>query len=505
MFRSFFLAGFECATGYNAHGQWIDQIEATHHDRHVEEDYDRLRNVNIHAVREAVRWPLVDIRRRYDFRSVEPFVAAADRHGLEVIWDLFHYGFPDDVDLFAKDFPARFADYCRAVAAYIVPRTRGVPYFTPINEPSYFSWAGGEVGRFAPHAKGRGFELKVALARAAILAVDAIRDVCPSARMVNVDPICRVVAPHDRPDLADAAAGFNDDAVHQFWDMLAGTKFPELGGRREYLDIVGINYYWTNQWELGRDGVPLADDDPRRVPLRDLVRDVYHRYGGDLLITETGHVDERRPAWLTELAADAERLLDEGVPLAGVCLYPILGMPEWHERDVWTRMGLWDLVEDESTLRRDMCAPMYDALQRAQALDRHPTRRAPPRAKYAEGARDHALPRTGDAPVRFRGALVFRHQEPEDRYRLSVYRADRGDLVAAVQVATRDALVHHVVTATSVRELGSQLRFHDPGRILRATGLAEERRFGDPALVRSWQRQVGEALVLLDGGLDQAS
>ena len=60
MFRSFYLAGFECATGYNMHGEWIDQIAATQHDRHVSEDYARLAEVDIHAVREAIRWPLVD-------------------------------------------------------------------------------------------------------------------------------------------------------------------------------------------------------------------------------------------------------------------------------------------------------------------------------------------------------------------------------------------------------------------------------------------------------------
>ncbi len=35
MFKSFFLAGFECATGYNLHREWIDQIEATQHERYA--------------------------------------------------------------------------------------------------------------------------------------------------------------------------------------------------------------------------------------------------------------------------------------------------------------------------------------------------------------------------------------------------------------------------------------------------------------------------------------
>ena len=74
MFRSFYLAGFECATGYNMHGEWIDQIAATEHDLHVDADYRRLADVGIRAVREAIRWPLVDRGGRYDFSSAEPFV-----------------------------------------------------------------------------------------------------------------------------------------------------------------------------------------------------------------------------------------------------------------------------------------------------------------------------------------------------------------------------------------------------------------------------------------------
>ena len=33
------------------------------------------------------------------------------------------------------------------------------------------------------------------------------------------------------------------------------------------------------------------------------------------------------------VAAECEMLLEEGVPVCGVCLYPILGMPEWHSPD----------------------------------------------------------------------------------------------------------------------------------------------------------------------------
>jgi hypothetical protein len=366
MFRSFYLAGFECATGYNMHGEWIDQIAATEHDLHCDADYARLEEVGIHAVREAIRWPLVDRNGRYDFSSVEPFIAAARRHRFDVVWDLFHYGYPDELDLFSDDFPDRFAEYCNAAARFVRARSAGTCYFTPINEPSYFAWAAGEVGRFAPHARGRGFELKKALARAAVRGIDAIRSACPDARIVNIDPICRVVPSDDSQGAVEHARRFNEEWVYEFWDMVSGRMSPELGGSPERLDIVGLNYYWTNQWELGREGVPLADDDPRRVPLADLVRTAWRRYGTDVVITETSAFGNARAPWIHELSTMAERLLEEGVALGGICLYPILSMPEWHARDQWARMGLWDLEKEQNTLERKTCIPMLEALAHAQ-------------------------------------------------------------------------------------------------------------------------------------------
>jgi hypothetical protein len=370
LFNSFFFAGFEAATGFNMRREPIDQIAATQHDRHADADYRRLREAGLLAAREAIRWPLVDERGQLDFGSVHPFIEASRRHGIQVIWDLFHYGYPADLDPFGEEFVERFAEYCHAAAKVIGSTAEGPCYFTPVNEPSFHSWAGGTVGRFAPHCIGRGPELKIALIRAAIAGINAIRAVLPDARMVNADPLCRVVPPADHLDPHADAEDFNQRAVFESWDMLCGRLLPELGGSRRHLDIVGVNYYWTNQWEIGREECPLHFDDPRRWPFARLLRQVWRRYGGEFLVTETSHVDDMRPIWLRTVADECEKLLDEGIPLRGVCLYPILGMPEWHEQTTWTRMGLWDLVPQGDELAREPYPPMFEALREAQRLER---------------------------------------------------------------------------------------------------------------------------------------
>ncbi len=366
MFRSFFLGGFECATGFNREGHWIDLVAATWHDQHAHDDYRRLREVGILAARDAVRWPLVDRGGgHYDFTSIEPVVRAAHRHGVEVIWDLFHYGYPVGLDLLSDAFPQRFADYCGACARHLRRRLGGTLWFTPVNEPSFFAWAAGHDAQFAPHRHGQSADLKFALVRPALHGLRAILAAAPGARFVHADPLCRVVPPDDSPESVDAAREFNERHVYESWDMLCGRLRPELGGSRALLDVVGINYYWTSQWVHGRPREWLPDEDPRRQPLSVLVRQVWERYGGDILIAETMHWGDHRADWFRGLAREVERILADGIPLRGVCLYPILAMQDWHAPRHWLPMGLWD-IDLSRGMGRVVHQPLLDALLDAQ-------------------------------------------------------------------------------------------------------------------------------------------
>lgn len=369
MFKSFFLGGFECATGFNAQGEWIDQVEATQHDRFLDEDYSLLKSVQIQAAREGVRWPLIDRGGTYDFSTLDPVLRASENHGLDLILDLFHYGYPMDLDPFSGEFVDRFAGYCYAVAKRVRKLAPHNRWFTPINEPSYFAWAAADAGVFAPYAHGRSFELKVNLIRAAIRGIDSIRSVMPECRIVNADPLCRVCCPRDRCELEEEVHHFNESVVFQSFDMLCGRLLPELGGSPAHLDIVGVNYYWTNQWEHTVVGLPLSEDDERCWPLTDLIRWVWHRYGHEMLITETMHSGDHRGPYLQTLRDELRTILDERIPLLGACLYPILGMPEWHDRNNWARMGLWDLHPNAlGELERVPYNPALEALASMQRV-----------------------------------------------------------------------------------------------------------------------------------------
>jgi beta-glucosidase/6-phospho-beta-glucosidase/beta-galactosidase len=367
LFATFFMAGFECSTFVWKDGQRKDYVAITGHDRHLEEDYKRVMDLGIGVVREAIRWPLVDKGNgQYDWSTVEPVLECLDACHIEPIWDLFHYGLPDGCDPFSDECRERFVAYCRAVAEFVVPRTRAPRFFTPINEITFFSAAATDMGWMYPFAKGKYAELKRALCRMSIEGVKAIREVDPDARMVHVDPIVHAVPPPDRPDLSDEAREHAYEQAYEAWDMLYGKLNPELGGAPEILDIVGVNVYNFSQAQMNADGSRevLGPRDPRRKPLGELLKYAWDRYHRPIIIGETSGHQDKRAEWLRMTMEESLKALNSGIDLHGVCLYPCVDIPDWQSGE-WAKIGIYD-IHDEETHERVPCDNYIDELRRWQ-------------------------------------------------------------------------------------------------------------------------------------------
>lgn len=369
VFDSFWIGGFEAACHVNEAGKRLDLLAATEHDSQVDEDYALLRSVGMRTVRDAVRWPLIERNGKFDFSSLHPMVVAAARHEMQVMWTLLHYGVPDDVDMFSPEFPARFARFSAEVAKFIQSHSNRLPFYTPVNEISFFAWAAGEVGWFQPFGKRRGGELKRQLITAAIASCEAIWSIDRRARVVHVDPVIHVVPPVMRPDLTDAAAA-QRESQFESWDMLAGITAPELGGHPRYLDIMGVNFYHSNQWEYPNVRLRWEDTprDPRWQPLSRILAEVYDRYRRPLFIGETSHVGVGRAQWLREIAAELWSANDAGIPIEGVCLFPIIDRMDWNDDNHWHNSGLWDLVRKNGRLERVLHAEYAEELRHSQTL-----------------------------------------------------------------------------------------------------------------------------------------
>lgn len=347
-------------------------LDVTGHVQHCTRDYATVRALGIRVVRESVGWSRSERGGRYDFSDALRRADAARKAGLRIIWALWHYGLPDDLDLFDDALTDRFAEFADAAARALDDRSLCDPIFCPINEISFLAWAVSESPLIHPYrgspgaaSSAQGFLLKQRLVRAALAACDAIRAVIPGAQMLHIEPLIHVVA---RDPSAASVAAHTRGLQFQAWDMLAGRLSPELGGAPRYLDCVGVNYYHGNQFELEtRRPLHWHLRDPRRMPVRALLREIYARYRRPVLVAETSHFGIGRDRWLAEMAGEVREARRDGVPVAGLCLYPITDRPDWEQPAHWHRSGLWDrcIANDGSSFER-LHLPYLRAIRHAQ-------------------------------------------------------------------------------------------------------------------------------------------
>lgn len=344
------MGGFECSTHRNPEKVRLDMIAGTGHDVQAESDYALVKTAGIRTVRDGLRWHLIERERGiYDWSSFLPMLEAAKKQGVQVIWDLCHYGWPDYLDIFSPEFPDRFARFSEAAAHVVRSHLDEIPFYSPINEISFFAWAAARTLMF-PYAEKQDFEIKCQLIRAAAASVQAIRSVDGRARFIYPEPVIHVVPQPGHPESAGRARNWQDSQF-EAWDMIAGYRMPELGGKRDFLDIIGANYYATNQWQVD-DGTRLQWNreprDPRWRPLHLLLKDVWDRYHLPMFIAETSNVGVHRPKWIEEIGAEVSLTIQSGVPLSGVCLYPIIDRYDWGNTEHWHNSGLWDYHRSNS-------------------------------------------------------------------------------------------------------------------------------------------------------------
>ena len=328
------MGGFECATHLRRDRTRIDVISRTHHDRYCADDYALLGEAGIRTIRDGLRWHLIEATPgRYDWSSLLPMLQAAYATGAQILWDLCHWGVPDHIDLFSDEFPAQFATFAEAAARFIhgenVRAGVALPQvYCAINEISFWAWVGGDEEHFHPYGSGRGPELKQQLILASVAAIAAVRRVDPEARFLQAEPIINISWDPDKPE---DQPGVDRHNASQFeaWDMLAGVRDPELGGSASALDIIGVNYYWNNQWVHDAERTPPGHFLHR--PLHDQLFGLWERYGRPIIITETGAEDTAAVGWLGYIAAEVRQAIRLGVPVLGVCLYPVMDYPGWDD------------------------------------------------------------------------------------------------------------------------------------------------------------------------------
>jgi hypothetical protein len=96
-----------------------------------------------------------------------------------------------------------------------------------------------------------------------------------------------------------------------------------------------------------------------------MLAEIYQCYGRPLFIAETGTEDVTRPVWLRYVSGEMRASIQQGVPVEGICLYPILNHPGW-DNDRHCCNGLWDYPDEAG--EREIYQPLAQELRRQRAL-----------------------------------------------------------------------------------------------------------------------------------------
>jgi beta-glucosidase/6-phospho-beta-glucosidase/beta-galactosidase len=325
-FDSFLMAGFECSSHRRRDGVRLDLIRATGHDRHVLNDYRLCRELGFRTLRDGLRWHLIgETPGKYDWSSWMPALEAAEDVGMQVIWDLFHYGSPDSIDQAAPDFPDRFTDFALAAIEVRQSVSKRPPLICPLNEINFISWAvdDGYFPQVGP--KQRGW-FKHQLVRTAISASRAIKREWPEATIIWAEPLIHI-APHDQRRSTIRAAQQNLQGMYEAYDWIMGKAKPELGGDPSFVDFVGLNFYPHNQWYFKGPTIPMGHHEYR--PLADMLIEMGKRYEKPLLLSETGAEGTGKPSWLHYVCSEVRDAMIRGADVRGICWYPITAYPGW--------------------------------------------------------------------------------------------------------------------------------------------------------------------------------
>lgn len=341
IFNTFFMGGFECADHINRSGERINLLKETQHDTRCYEDYEALLSIGIRTVREGICWSSVEkISGNYDFSEVLHRMKAAEKLGIQQIWDLIHFGYPDDLSPTHPLFYLRFEKLCKAFASFYKENSKQKLFVVPINEISFLSWHSGDVRGTVPFAVNSGWDIKYHLCKAAITGIKMLKKTDPSCTVILVEPLVKIHA----MEIDDNVYELNEPQF-QAMDIIAGRICPELGGSEELLEILGFNYYWNCQWKGNGESLNWPDYQQMRVPFSEVLQTAYERYKKPIILTETGHFGDRRVEWLEEITAECVLAKINGVDLHGICIYPVIDRPDWDDLTSYSKCGIWDLDE----------------------------------------------------------------------------------------------------------------------------------------------------------------
>ncbi|MCC7448632.1 MAG: beta-galactosidase [Anaerolineae bacterium] len=314
----------------------MDEVARIRHDEFLEADYQLLVNIGCVGVRDAARWFITNPAPGvYDWTWLDRMVAAADKYHLKLYIDLWHYGYPDWMDILSPEAPAQFAEFARQVAL----RYPTIEYWCICNEPSLLLELGGRQGVWGPFQHDPNpVTFRRQISKMIIEASKVVRAVNPDAILIIPEPWH---ATDTNPEDSQAA----------ILDTVLGLRDPELGGADELVTIIGLNHY----------------RDSTLPPLHRLLLNAQKRWSTkELWVTETSGPPKgwQQTEWFWWMLAETRLANLSGARIPVFTWAPAISMYDWINETEQLHNGIW--IIDEATGERQPNGKMIEALDLAR-------------------------------------------------------------------------------------------------------------------------------------------
>jgi dTDP-4-dehydrorhamnose reductase len=348
---------------------YLDQFALSGHRERID-DLDQIAALGIRTLRYPILWETTTAPSGSlddaDWTWPDARLARLQALGVRPIVGLVHHGSgPRHTSLVDESFAPGLARFARAVAE----RYPWVDAYTPVNEPLTTARFAGLYGHWYPHGRDERTFLRALLnqCRATVLAMRAIREVNPRARLVQTEDMGKTWS---TPALAYQAE-FENERRWVTWDLLCGRvngphsrmwhHFRWAGFSDAEIawfadnpcppDILGVNHYLTSERFLdtrterypdctpcgnGRDtyvdveAVRVVADGAPAGPGA-LLREAWERYGLPLAITEAhlGCTRDEQMRWLWDVWRQCEAAKQDGANVRAMTVWSLLGAIDW--------------------------------------------------------------------------------------------------------------------------------------------------------------------------------
>lgn len=331
------------------------------------DDLDLIAQLGIRSLRYPVLWEMVAPQglSSPDWSWADQQLARLQALEIEPIVGLIHHG---SGPLYTSLIDPAFSDKLARYALLVARRYPWMKFFTPVNEPLTTARFSALYGHWYPHLRDdRAFvQALLQQCRGIVLAMQAIRQVIPHARLVMTEDLgCTFATP-----LLQYQADFENqrrwlsfdilfgrvDADHPLWLWLCqnGATPEQISFFTEHPtppDIIGINYYVTSDRYLddrlqlypsvlhgGNGRQHYVDVEAVRVRPEgiagheEILRSAWLRYGQRMALTEVhlGSSREEQLRWFYEAWRAVLQLRREGADICAVTAWALLGSFDWN-------------------------------------------------------------------------------------------------------------------------------------------------------------------------------